>query len=191
MIACVFDTETTGVFNRRLPPNHPDQPDVLQVCAMLADETKVYSMFNVFIHSETPIPKEAFEVHRIDREMTQRVGITRTAACLLLANYIRTADIIVGHNIDFDISIMRTAMQREKGSGKVMNKSSFCTMKETTQICKIPHKTPRHAEDYKWPSLQEAYKKLVDPRGFEGAHDAFADVTATYEVYRVLRQQSK
>lgn len=188
MLACVYDTETAGIFNWRLPANHPDQPDVLQLCAMLADETRVYSMFNVYIHADTPIPKEAFEVHRIDREMTSKVGISRKAACILLASYLKSADVIVGHNIDFDIGIMRTAMLREGGDGRLLNKTSYCTMKNSTDIVQIPHPKPKRPGEFKWPSLQEAYKKLVDPRGFEGAHDAFADVTATYDVYKVLRQ---
>lgn len=189
MIALVFDTETSGKYNYRLPASHDAQPDVLQLCAMLVDDTKMHSMFNVFIHGDTPIPEEATAIHRIDRELTAKIGISRKAACVLLANYLRKADLIVGHNIDFDISIMRTAMLREGGDGRLLNKANYCTMKSSTDLCKIPHPNPKRPGEFKWPTLQEAYKTLVDPRGFDGAHDAFADVTATHEIYRVLRQQ--
>lgn len=190
MIALAFDTETTGKFHWRMPVTHESQPDVVQLCGMLVDENKIHSMFNVFIHADTDIPAEATAIHGVDRELTAKIGISRKTACILLGNYLRKADLLIGHNIDFDVAIMRAAMLREGGDGKLLNKPTFCTMKHATPICKIPHAKPRHPEDYKWPTLQEAYCKLVDPAGFEGAHDAMADVTATYEVFRVLRNQS-
>lgn len=189
MIACLWDTETTSKYNFRAPATHDSQPDVVQLCAMLCDENRVYSMFNVYVHGDMPIPEEATKIHGVDREMTAKIGVTRKTACILLGNFLRKADLFVGHNIDFDQAVMRTAMLREGGDGKLLNKPSFCTMKQATPICKIPHANPRHAEDYKWPTLQEAYKQLVNPEGFEGAHDAMADVTATYEVFRVLRNK--
>lgn len=191
MLSLVYDTETTGVYNWRLPPTDASQPDVLQLCAVLADEDRTYTQVNVFVHGDTPIPQEAFEVHRIDRDMTAKVGISRLRMCQIFASMAEKADVIVGHNEDFDNSMLRTAMLREGGSGKIMNRPRYCTMKRSTDIVKIPHPKPRRPGEYKWPSLQEAYKHLVDPRGFEGAHDAYADVKACYEVYRVLRQQSK
>lgn len=189
MLALIYDTETTGVINWRLPPSHESQPDVVQLCAMLCDDSRVYTQINLFVHGDVPIPKEAFEVHRIDREMTARVGVSRLRMCHTFQAMAEKADILVGFNEDFDNMTMRAAMQREGGTGKIMNKSRFCAMKAATPLCKIPHAKPRHPEDYKWPKLQEAYKMLVDPRGFDGAHDAMADVMATREVYRVLRQQ--
>lgn len=188
MLSLIYDTETTGKYNYRLTPLDPSQPDVLQICAILCDEARVYAQMNVFVHGEDPVPQEAFEIHRIDRDMTARVGITRARACLLFDAMAQKADVLVGHNQDFDNAIMRSAMLREKGSGRIMNKSSYCTMKSATEICKLPKTNGKPG--YKWPSLQEAFRLLVDPRGFEGAHDALVDVTATREVYRVLRQNA-
>ena len=190
MLALVFDTETAGLYQRKLPPSHPSQPEVLQLCAWLVDDVKVYSSFNVFIHGESAIPKEAYEVHRIDRDMTARVGISRLRACQMLDAYAKKADVIVGHNLDFDIGIMKAAFHREGGTGVSLNRPQFCTMHNSTNVCKIPHPKPFRAGEFKWPSLQEAYTMLVDPRGFDGAHDAEADVRATYEVYRVLRNNT-
>ena len=195
MLSFIFDTETTGVIQKKLPLDHPDQPEVLQLCGMLVDEDKIFSMFNVFVHGDTPIPQEAFEVHRIDRDMTARVGITLTRMVQLFASFAEKADVLVGHNIDFDSRMIRLSMIRENGKAQrinqVLGKPHYCTMLQSVEVCKIPHPKPRRVGEFKWPSLQEAYKTLVDPRGFEGAHDAFADVTATREVYRVLRQQSR
>jgi DNA polymerase III epsilon subunit-like protein len=184
MLACLFDTETTGIYDYRAPASADHQPDVVQLCAMLCDEDKVYSAINVFVHSDSEIPEAAYAVHRIDRAMTARVGISRLRACQLLDSFARKADVLVGHNIDFDIGIMMTATLREGGKGESLKKPRFCTMKEAVQHCKLPN--PKRPGTFKWPSLQEAYTILIDQRGFSGAHDAMADARATYELYRVL-----
>lgn len=188
MLACLFDTETTGIYDFRAPAGADHQPDVLQLCAMLCDEERVFSAINVFIHADTEIPPESYEVHRIDRDMTARVGLSRLRACQLLDSFAKKADILVGHNIDFDCNIMMTAMIREGGAGQCLKKPRFCTMKEAVPHCKLPN--PKRPGTYKWPSLQEAYQILVDSKGFSGAHDAMADARATYELYRVLRGNS-
>lgn len=185
MLACLFDTETTGIYDYRAPAGADHQPDVVQLCAMLCDEERVYSAINVFIHAETEIPKEAYEIHRIDRTMTARVGITRLRACQLLDSFARKADVLVGHNIDFDVNMMMTATIREGGQGANLKKPRYCTMKEAVPHCKLPN--PKRPGQYKWPSLQEAYQILVNSNGFSGAHDAMADARATYELYRFLR----
>ena len=184
MLACLFDTETTGIYNYRAPASDPSQPDVVQLCAMLCDEERVYSAVNLFVHGDTDIPEDAYKVHRIDRALTARVGVTRIRACQVLDSFARKADVLVGHNIEFDINIMMAATLREGGKGEALKKPRFCTMKEAVQHCKLPN--PNRPGQFKWPTLQEAYQILIDKRGFSGAHDAMADARATYELYRVL-----
>lgn len=189
MLALVFDTETTGLYNRHRIPSAECQPDIVQIFGMLADEDRVYSHFNLFVHSEIPIPPEAYESHRIDRRMTERVGVSRLRAVQVFDSFARKADVLVGHNVEFDVNVMRTAFHREGGKGGCLAKPLFCTMRSAVERCKIPHPNPRTPGEFKWPSLTEAYTSLVDPRGFSNAHDAEADVRACYEVYRVLRQE--
>lgn len=189
MLALVFDTETTGLYQRRRVPSHESQPDIVQLFGMLADEEQVYTHFNLFIHSEIPIPPEVTEKNRIDRRMTEKVGVSRLRACQIFDSFARKADILVGHNIEFDLNVMRTAFHREGGTGVCLTKPLYCTMLSAVERCQIPHPNPRNPGEFKWPTLTEAYQKLVDPRGFPNAHDAEADVRACYEVYRVLRKK--
>lgn len=189
MLALIFDTETTGLYERRRIPSAECQPDIVQVFGMLADTERVYSHFNLFVHSEVPIPPEAYQAHRIDRKMTEKVGVSRLRAVQIFDSFARKADILVAHNIEFDINVMRTAFNREGGKGICLSKPMFCTMMNAIDRCKIPHPKPRTPGEFKWPTLTEAYTTLVDPRGFSNAHDAEADVRACYEVYRVLRKE--
>lgn len=186
MLACIFDTETTGIYDYKAPATAAHQPDVVQLCAYLADKDRIYNKLSVFIHADTEIPQGAYDVHRIDREMTARVGVSRVRACQMLDSFARQADLLVGHNIDFDINMMLAANFRENGKGLALKKPRYCTMKNSTNLCKIPNL--KFPNKFKWPNLQEAYTALVDPRGFDGAHDAEADVKACYELFRVLHK---
>lgn len=188
MLACLFDTETTGIYDFRAPVTADHQPDVVQLCAMLCDEEKVYSAVNLFIHADTEIPEEAYTIHRVDRKLTARVGVSRMTACRVLDAYARKADILVGHNISFDVNMMLCATIREGGGGQSLKKPQFCTMKNAVDHCKLPN--PKRPGSFKWPSLQEAYTILVDSKGYSGAHDAMADARATYELYRVLKRNA-
>lgn len=190
MLAMIFDTETTGMLNWKAPNGDPSQPDIVQLCAKLSENGRVVSSLNLFVHGESPIEDKAFEVHRISREMTARIGVSRNFMCRAFQAMAEKADVLVGHNVDFDIRMMQIAMIRERGSGEIFQrKAKFCTKEESTQICRIPH--PSKSGQYKWPTLAEAYSILVDPRGFADAHDAEADVNACHAVYNVLVSRSQ
>jgi len=191
LVSLIYDTETTGLFNFKAPMGDPSQPEVLQLCAKLAQDGKILSSVNLFVHGEKEIEEKAFETHRIDRAMTAAVGITRNEMCRVFASMAKKADVLVGHNEEFDAKMLTMSMLREGGTAEVMQKKShFCTMKSATDICRVPQPPAepgkRQRSGYKWPSLAEAYAILVDPRGFSNAHDAEADVDACFEVYRVL-----
>ena len=97
------------------------------------------------------------------------------------------ADVIVGHNVNFDISFMRAEYQT---LGKVFYiKNEFCTMKKTTSVCKLQR--CNHV-GYKYPKLNElcAHLSISDgdilraTKALFGAqvgfHDARFDTTAVF-----------
>jgi DNA polymerase III epsilon subunit-like protein len=182
----VYDTETTGLLDFNKPLSDKCQPDIIQLCMKMSLDGKIVSSVNVFVDGDREIEEKAFETHRIDRNMTAACGISRRQMVTLFNNMASKADVLVGHNEEFDQKMMLCAMQREGGSGEVLRKTAhFCTMKSSTNLCKIP--SEKKPGTFKWPSLMEAYKTLVNPLGFSNAHDAEADVDACHEVYRVLR----
>jgi DNA polymerase-3 subunit alpha len=189
VLALVFDTETTGKYDFKSLPSSPAQPEVLQLCAKLALDGKIVSSVNVFVDGEKEVEEQAYEVHRIDRNLTRAVGISRRRMVTLFQSMAEKADVLVGHNVEFDIKMLTSSMVKEGGNAHIFQKkASFCTMRRGTDVCKIP--SPTRPGTFKWPTLAEAYAILVDPRGFSNAHDAEADVNATHEVYRVLAAQS-
>lgn len=101
------------------------------------------------------------------------------------------ADLLVGHNISFDLNFLISEYQR---AGQGFNlKDTFCTMKYFTNICKIDHWNGR---GYKWPKLEElthflkiSHRDIVEETEEIfyspdiGYHDARFDTVATYLSY--------
>ena len=190
-LGLAFDTETTGVNNRRLPADHPSQPDMVQLAAILfdADTGETLSSVNLLVKNTVEIEQKAMEIHGKTPELLDKVGVPRRSALSIFHGMILKADFLVAHNLAFDLFIMHTAYLRENISpSELLNKEQFCTMLHTTELMKLPHERyPRLG--YKWPSLKEAYEKFVDPAGFENAHDALADVNACVKVFLSLQKK--
>ena len=97
-------------------------------------------------------------------------------------NLVRRADRAVAHNVSFDQPVVSAAYMRIGADSSQWDAlPKFCTMETLTPILKIEWGgRSRYAggKEYKWPSLQEAYKAMVHPDGFVGAHDAMVDCDA-------------
>ena len=98
-----------------------------------------------------------------------------------------SADVIVAHNVNFDFSFLRKEFE---SCGKIFYaQESFCTMKKSVPVCKIPRANHR---GYKYPKLCElcAYLGISDDLINQttktlfgkqvGYHDARFDTTALY-----------
>ena len=186
MRTLVFDTETTGMVNHKTP-DHTVQPYPVQLACILVENDKVMNMANVIINPEVPVESAAAAIHGITQKVITAVGLPMKAATGLFLNFLNRADRIVAHNIDFDLIITEAMLYRtlaDYDMNKFRAVPRVCTMQSTTDICKLPGKF-----GYKWPKLDEAYRKLVDPAGFKGAHDALSDVMACWRLLRVLEEK--
>jgi DNA polymerase III subunit epsilon len=190
----IFDTETTGLFKNGLGRGHPEQPDMVQL-AMInleldpnddSNNWKEVACINMLIKDQKPSEDKALETHGKTTELLQKFGVPRRLAISNFYHTIADTDILVAHNIEFDLNILGHAFALEGIKFPDLPRS-FCTMKTSTDICQIP--APNGRRGYKWPKLIEAYKILVDPEGFEGAHDALADVRACGKVLKVLAER--
>lgn len=186
MRSLIFDTETTGMVNHKTP-DHTVQPHPVQLACILVQDTKILSMASIIINPGVPVESAAAAIHGITQEVIEEVGMPLKAATGLFLNFLVRADRIVAHNIDFDLIITEAMLFRtlaDYDMDKFRAVPRVCTMQSTTDICRIPGKF-----GYKWPKLDEAYRKLVDPAGFKGAHDALSDVMACWRLLRVLEDK--
>lgn len=182
----VFDTETTGKANFKLPPEHESQPRLVQLAVLLVDELgKEQASMNVIIRpAEFVIPKEASDIHGITTETAHSIGVPLLHALEPFGSLVKRADVLVAHNIDFDHLIMRGECARM--CVPFETRETFCTMKAMTDICKLPGNYGK----FKWPKLQEAHQHAFGVE-FEGAHDAMADVRACARLYRWLKDKER
>lgn len=187
-----FDTETTGTPQNYKAPitDSSNWPRLVQLAWIMADKSgNILKKKSVIIRpSGFSIPADAAAVHGITTEKAEREGVLLHDVLEEFEMDLSFAGQIVGHNIDFDQHIVGAELYRlGMNSGILMDKPCICTMKSSTDFCAIPNPNP-YFGGYKWPSLQELYRKLFGHE-FTGAHDALADITATKECYFELKRR--
>lgn len=190
MLTLVFDTETTGKadFKAAQANRLHCQPYIVQLGAILYLERQVVAEVNMLIDptfkgERMPIPPGASEVHGVSDAMVEAAGFDHKIAVPLFNQMLRKADRLVAHNMQFDLLMARAMFTRIAAShDTLLGVPKVCTMLSAKPVLKLPGKYG----DYKWPSLDEAYRHLVDADGFEGAHDAMVDVRAAAAVLFAL-----
>lgn len=172
-----YDVETTGKANLKRPPDEKGQPRVVQLGALLTDESGVeLASLNCIVRPrQFDIPAEATHIHGITTEYATKVGVHIAFLVGVFHDLAAAADIHVAHNHDFDSFMMRGECARMVTDFPI--RETFCTMKQMTDVCCLPGKY-----GWKWPSLMEAYRHCFQ-KDFAGAHNAMADVHACKEIY--------
>lgn len=185
MLTMVFDTETGGFPSKKVPLNDPSQPGLVQFGIKIFDGRRSVFELGTIVSCPQAINPKAQEVHGISSEMCKRHGILREHLATTFVSWISQVDRLVCHNFPFDSQIMQIFLAR-LGINTFFweGKETVCTMRTSTDICNLPGPYGK-----KWPKLIEAYKVLVDPNGFEGAHDALVDVNACAKILWALEDK--
>ena len=98
-----------------------------------------------------------------------------------------SADLIIAHNIEFDLNVLRADLVRFGLSDSFPSYvPTFCTMRESTNYCKITN--TRFGSGYKWPKLEELYFRLFIDE-LKDAHNALADVRATAKCFFEMKER--
>jgi len=194
MKVIVFDTETTG-----LPEDYTASfkdsskwPHIIQLAFIVFDtETKEildYSDKIIKLDQSVQISSESIAIHKITRERSEKEGIPIKNVLDYFINWLTDVDIIIAHNISFDKRMVIVESYRNQIQNVFVNKDGrqmkeYCTMKNSTNICKIKTINKRTGTTYnKFPSLSElhAYLFEVAPKG---THNAIADVMICLRCY--------
>jgi len=183
-----FDTETTGLpKNWKAPVTDLNNwPRLVQIAWVFTDKTgTVLDKSGYIIKPEGfTIPIEASNVHRITNERANHEGVAIEKVLRLFNDYVAESDYIIAHNISFDEKIIGAEFIRKGISTNFNSKTKLCTMRSSTNFCKIPG-----PYGYKWPKLSELHTKLFG-MDFEEAHDAAADINATVKCFWEMRKRN-
>lgn len=185
----VFDTETTGLPNWKEPSDDPSQPHIVDLACSLFDAFGLEDeRYDTVINPGVEIPYDVAQIHGITTQVAQAEGVDPREA---LANFLTMADkasLIVGHNVSFDIRMIRILSARMLGVKWEPSCETFCTMKRTTNMVRILKNNARTSNDWKWPNLNEATQHFF---GHEhvGAHRARPDCDASARIYFHLKEE--
>lgn len=195
-----FDTETTGLPDYRMPPDHPSQPYLVQLACLLMDaDGRERANLNIVVNPGVPIPAGASGVHGISDRVAKDYGLPPARAIALWHELASRASWLVAHNLKFDMAIMATAWARvgsktrptlEAEHGKRLQ---VCTMEMAAPVVNLPPTDRMVAKGImkpKPPRLEECIAHFFG-ESLDGAHDALVDVRACARLYYYLKARTQ
>lgn len=198
MKVIVFDTETTGLpVDQNAPLSDSAKwPYIIQLSFMVFDtdskEILEFSDCIIQLDPSIEISPGSIAIHQITAERSQREGIPIKVALAHLADNMSEADLIIGHNILFDKRMLMVELMRNKMKSCLYRNNTaipeYCTMKRTTDLCKLPSINKNTGEVYnnfKYPTLTELHNYLFGHKP-RGVHNAIADVMICLRCYVML-----
>ncbi|MDI9320313.1 MAG: 3'-5' exonuclease [Phycisphaerales bacterium] len=183
-----FDTETTGLPRnwKALVSELNNWPRLVQLAFLYYDNNgnKISGGDFIIKPEGFTIPTDVSRIHGISTERAIREGQSLRAVLLNFQSLIGQASYLVAHNMSFDEKIVGAEFLRNGMQNSIQTKNKICTMEKTTNFCAIdgPY-------GYKWPKLSELHYKLFRT-GFEEAHNAAVDITATAKCFWELKRKN-
>lgn len=216
-IILVFDTETTGLLPQNKNTNNGiekvDEIETLPYITQLAfalydaDNFVLMRTYNQYIRipPHVVISEKITELTGITNEMCMNRGVRIEDALIALYQAVQEADIIVAHNINFDMRMVSLETKRNVlgVSSSIINlqpnfqhycamnkKRLYCTMHETREFVGIRVVSKATGKPYfKNPTLGELYRKIYGDSEVR-FHNAFDDVIACLKCYMRVRYGS-
>jgi DNA polymerase-3 subunit alpha len=186
----IFDTETTGIpHNKSAPISDLDNwPRVVQLAWQLhGSNGKLLERRNFIIKPDGfDIPYKAEQVHGISTRRAMEEGHDFIKVLTIFIEDLGRTSLLVGHNIEFDISILGAEFLRQKLDIEILLKlEKLDTGIASTEFCQLAGGIGGRL---KMPRLVELHEKLFG-KDFGDAHDASYDVAATARCYFGLIKQ--
>lgn len=205
MRTLVFDTETTGLAKTQIisPSTIHLWPHVVQFSYIVFDteSNEIVKIKDSIIKVPDgfTITEENAKIHGITTEISLAKGIDLLPVLEEFFADFDSADHIVGHNVSFDINMIKAELQRliMNSSDKklqeyltTINTSTkfYCTMQETIELCAIELKDKYGRPYKKFPKLVELYQKMfgVTPKNL---HNSLNDVIVCLRCFIKLKYE--
>jgi len=131
------------------------------------------------------IPRDATLIHGISQARAVRSGEDLER---VLTDFLRTIEqpgtTLVAHNLNFDLGVIGGELVRMNIPPRFFDLPGICTMKETTDLCRLPRPW---GDGFKWPTLEELHEHLFGGP-YDHPHDAGSDVEACAKCFFELRR---
>ena len=205
MRTLVFDSETTGLSKTQIisPSTIHLWPHVVQFSYIVFDteSNEIVKIKDSIIKVPDgfTITEENAKIHGITTEISLVKGVDLLPVLEEFFADFDSADHIVGHNVSFDINMIKAELQRliMNSSDKklqdyltTINTSTkfYCTMQETIELCGIEMKDKYGRSYKKFPKLVELYQKMfnVTPKNL---HNSLNDVIVCLRCFIKLKYE--
>lgn len=203
----VFDTETTG-----LPQTKHMNPDTLALWPHIVqfsyiiydtDANDIVQTFDniVKIQEGIVIPEESIKFHSITNEISTAKGVELELILNEFFEHLNTADTLVGHNISFDINMIKIELLRliyansaredlktHKYNLHYLNTFAniSCTLMDSIKLCNIKALSKSGKPYTKFPKLIELHQKLFETAP-NHLHNSFNDILVTLRCFMQMK----
>ena len=212
MKIAVFDTETTGLPKTKTIDELSLNlwPYIVQFSYVIYDTeiNKIIKTVDLVIKipENINISDEVSDIHGITNFISQTSQYKIEDALLHFSNdYLNyNIDLIVGHNLIFDINMLKIELMREiNNKNNFINKRQFsqlldnlndvkqdskelyCTMQKSIELCNLKNKNKYGKEYLKFPKLNELHVKLFNSSP-KNLHNSLNDVLICLRCYFML-----
>ena len=203
----VFDTETTG-----LPKSKIINPEALQLWPHIVQFSYIIydTVLNDIVESSDSIikmpenviiPEESIKFHGITDEISLLKGVEIDAILNEFFYHLRNVDELIGHNVSFDINMVKVELLRLIYSDNFQNekkeykynlhflnnfKNISCTLQDSIELCNIKALTKYGKEYLKYPKLVELHYKLFEMTP-NNLHNSFNDILITLRCFMKMK----
>lgn len=202
----IFDTETTGIskFKKVIPYQINEWPFIVQFSYIVYNtDTHCIEKIDddiIKLPKGTVIPEETIKIHGITNEMCE-TGADIGKCLLTFAKYYLQADVVIGHNLSFDLNMVTAELIRLIHSCKetelmdyckllsLLNTSNhYCTLQKSIAMCNIKARNAAGREYIKFPKLSELHQYLFQsvPKNL---HNSLNDVVVCLRCYYMIEKK--
>ena len=210
MRVLVFDTETTGLPKSKYvnPTTLHEWPYIVQFSYVVYDfsENEIVESKDWIIKMQKniTIPEESIKFHNITNEMSAKSGVNIHDAIHEFFYSLKGIDVLVGHNVEFDINMLKVELLRIVNDDTVMFtkeqlrmykdylyrltnfKTIVCTLKDSIELCNITAVNKSGKTYLKYPKLVELHEKLFN-KSPSNLHNSFNDILVTLRCFIKLK----
>lgn len=201
MLVIIFDTETNGLPKTKIinPETLNKWPHIVQFSYILfdTDSSQIIKVFDeiVKIPEEQTIDDKCVELHGITKEISIEQGKSIVNVLNEFFQDVSSSDQLIGHNISFDINMLKIELLRlinstntESYSHKQQlysisyKKKIYCTMKNSINLCKIEVPSKNGGVYFKYPKLIDLFKHLFQQEP-NHLHNSLNDILVTLRCF--------
>jgi DNA polymerase III epsilon subunit-like protein len=147
------------------------------------------------------IPSESTTIHGITNEISKKDGVNIEIALKDFFITLKDVDLLVGHNVDFDIKmvfieLLRIIYFKDYHPDLITSykfdlhfltnyKNIYCTMQESIDLCNIKTISKFGKEYKKFPKLSELHEKLFNTTP-KNLHNSLIDILITLRCFMMI-----